>query len=92
MGQVLTFVSMRLDSSSKADARTVADISLRVSLSTVVGSSSPIPGSPEVSPQLGKQLFEALATCAMQFRGYIHIIQEGQASSKHGNADPQSTH
>lgn len=81
--QVLTFVSMRLDTSAKSDQRNMADISLRMSLSNVVGGSSgALSGPPEMNSQLGKQLFEALATCAMQFRGYIHIIQEGQASQQ----------
>ena len=72
---------MRLDATSKSDQRNMADVSLRMSLSNVVGgSSSSLTGPTEMNPQLAKQLFEALATCAMQFRGYIHIIQESQAS------------
>jgi len=76
--QVLTFVCMRLETPVKPDGRGAEGVFIRVSLSHVVsGSSLASPGS-DVSPQLARQLFEALATCTMQFRGYIHLVRENQ--------------
>lgn len=79
--QLLSFVSMRLDSPGvtpgKSSARPDEGSSIRSTFSNVMGSGS---ASADISPLLARQLFEALATCAMQFRGYIHIIRENQVS------------
>lgn len=74
--QLLTFIAMLLDPNNNRDGNN----SLRASLSNVV-SSGLLPSHAEVGPQLGKQLFETLATCAMQFRGYLHQVQESQVKS-----------
>jgi len=70
---------MRLDVPMRPEGRSSEGGSIRASLSHVVsGSSMGGANSLEVSPQLARQLYEALATCTMQFRGYIHTVRENQ--------------
>lgn len=78
--QLLSFVAMRLDASpvvvTRPGGRRDEGTSIRSTISTVIGGS---PSAPmELNPALARQLFEALATAAMQFRGYIHLVRDAQ--------------
>ena len=80
--QVLTFVSMRLDT-ALGGGRPAEGGSIRAALSTVVGSTATT-GPSDITLQFSSRLFEALATSAMQFRGYIHLVREGEVSCMPG--------
>lgn len=79
--QLLTFVSMRLETpqshGQKGETRRDEGVSIRSTITNVMGGGAL--ANTEISQQLARQLFECLAICTMQFRGYIHMVRETQA-------------